>query len=194
VVSAVFTNDIYKGLINPQANDKKLMRIARISSWLFGLGMILIALMVPYIGGLVNVIISVGAITGGPILAPPIWALFSKSLTGRATLIITYISLAINLIFKIILPFIIDFKLTRAEEMLVGVCVPLVLLIAFEAWAYFNKFISPEYLIYKDTKAARVFISHQLTDEEKAETSRQNKFGLSVITFSLAFTSFLLIA
>src|SRR5690606_22695290 len=93
VVSAIFTNDIYKGLINPQANDKKLMRIARISSWLFGLGMILIALMVPYIGGLVNVIISVGAITGGPILAPPIWALFSKSLTGRATLIITYISL-----------------------------------------------------------------------------------------------------
>ncbi|WP_315817145.1 sodium:solute symporter family transporter [Paraflavitalea speifideaquila] len=33
VVSAVFTNDIYKGSINPQATDNKLMRIARISSW-----------------------------------------------------------------------------------------------------------------------------------------------------------------
>src|SRR5690606_9592501 len=95
---------------------------------------------------------------------------------------------------KIIIPFIIDFNLTRAEEMLVGVCVPLSLLIAFEDWAYFNKFISPEYLIYKDTKAARSFVTHHLSDEEKVETARQNKFGLSVITFSLAFTSFLLIA
>src|SRR5690606_10028142 len=178
VVSAVFTNDIYKGLINPQANDRKLMRVARISSWLFGLGMIVIALMVPYIGGLVNVIISVGAITGGPVLAPPIWALFSKTLTGRVTLIITYISLSINLVFKIILPFAIDFGLTRAEEMLVGVCVPLFLLAAYEVWAYLNKFISPEYQLYKETKAARVFVTHHLSEEEKMDKATQNKFGL----------------
>jgi hypothetical protein len=40
VVSAVFTNDIYKGTYNPHASDKKLMQVARISSWMFGFGMI----------------------------------------------------------------------------------------------------------------------------------------------------------
>ncbi|MDF3077569.1 MAG: sodium transporter [Sphingobacteriaceae bacterium] len=194
VVSAVFTNDIYKGIINPAANDRKLMGVARISSWLFGLGMIIIALLVPYIGGLVNVIISVGAITGGPILAPPIWALFSKSLTGRATLVITYVSLIINLIFKIVLPFLIDFKLSRAEEMLVGVCVPLFLLVVFEARAWFKKSVSPEFLQYQQTKATRANVNHNLSDEEITETARQNKFGLQVIAFALAFTSLLLIA
>ncbi len=44
VVSAVFTNDIYKGSVNPHANDKKLMFVARASSWFFGVFMILIAL------------------------------------------------------------------------------------------------------------------------------------------------------
>ena len=69
VVSAVFTNDIYKGTYNPNASDKKLMQVARISSWLFGFGMIIIGLMVPYIGGIVELTLSIGAITGGPLLA-----------------------------------------------------------------------------------------------------------------------------
>ncbi len=195
VVSAVFTNDIYKGLINPRADDHKLISVARISSWLFGLGMIFIALMVPYIGGLVSVTISVGAITGGPLLAPPIWALFSKSLTGKSTLIVTYTSLLINLMFKMILPFVVNVKLTMGEEMLVGVCVPIFLLLIFEVRAYYkHKFVSPEYLMYQKTKAARILVNEHLSDEEKAEAVRQNKFGLNVITFSLIFTSFLLIA
>lgn len=100
VVSAVFTNDIYKGTFNPHATDKKLMQVARLSSWAFGLGMIGIALIVPYIGGIVELTLSIGAITGGPLLAPPIWALFSKRLTGKATILITLISLAVNLLFK----------------------------------------------------------------------------------------------
>jgi solute:Na+ symporter, SSS family len=193
VVSAVFTNDIYKGRINPAANDQKLMRVARLSSWVIGLGMIAIALMVPYIGGLVNVTISVGAITGGPILAPPIWALFSKRLSGKATLIISYISLGINLIFKIILPLLIDFKLSRSEEMLVGVGVPLILLIANEIRAYHANYLSPQYLEFRAYKSSRKVQNDNLTEEEISESLQQNKFGLKITAFSLAFTAFLLL-
>jgi SSS family solute:Na+ symporter len=193
VVSAVFTNDIYKGRINPAASDRKLMRVARLSSWLIGFGMIAIALMVPYIGGLVNVTISVGAITGGPILAPPLWALFSKRLSGKATLIITYVSLGINLIFKIILPFLIDFKLSRAEEMLVGVGVPLVLLIANEIRAYYANYLSPQYLEFQALKSSRKVQQANLTADEISESLQQNKFGLKVTAFALAFTAFLLL-
>ena len=193
VVSAVFTNDIYKGRINPAASDRKLMSVARLSSWAIGLGMIAIALMVPYIGGLVNVTISVGAITGGPILAPPIWALFSKRLSGKATLIITYVSLGINLIFKIILPLLIDFKLSRAEEMLVGVGVPLVLLIANEIKAYYANYLSPQYLEFQAFKSSRKVQKDNLTDQEISESLQQNKFGLKITAFALAFTALLLL-
>ena len=193
VVSAVFTNDIYKGRINPAASDRKLMSVARLSSWTIGLGMIAIALMVPYIGGLVNVTLSVGAITGGPILAPPIWALFSKRLSGKATLIITCFSLGINLIFKIILPFLIDFKLSRAEEMLIGVGVPLLLLIANEIRAYYANYLSPQYLEFQTYKSSRKLQKDNLSDEEISESLQQNKFGLKITAFALAFTALLLL-
>ena len=193
VVSAVFTNDIYKGRINPEASDRKLMSVARLSSWTIGLGMIAIALMVPYIGGLVNVTLSVGAITGGPILAPPIWALFSKRLSGKATLIITCFSLGINLIFKIILPFLIDFKLSRAEEMLIGVGVPLLLLIANEIRAYYANYLSPQYLEFQAYKSSRKLQKDNLSDEEISESLQQNKFGLKITAFALAFTALLLL-
>jgi Na+/proline symporter len=193
VVSAVFTNDIYKGRINPAATDRKLMSVARLSSWAIGLGMIAIALMVPYIGGLVNVTLSVGAITGGPILAPPIWALFSKRLSGKATLIITCFSLGINLIFKIIFPFLIDFTLSRAEEMLIGVGVPLLLLIANEIRAYYANYLSPQYLEFQTYKSARKVQKENLTAQEISESLQQNKFGLKITAFALAFTAFLLL-
>lgn len=192
VVSAVFTNDIYKGTINPGASDQKLMKIARASSWCFGLGMILIALIVPYIGGIVEFTLSVGAITGGPLLAPPIWALFSKRITGKATIMITMISLGVNLVFKIILPLVLDYKLSRANEMLLGVLLPFVLLLAYELYAASKGLISAEYLQLQERKAARKATVVQVDDEEAAEIKRQNKFGLQVISFSLAFIALLL--
>ena len=192
VVSAVFTNDIYKGSINPQASDKKLMSVARISSWFFGLGMIGIALIVPYIGGIVEFTLSIGAITGGPLLAPPIWALFSKRLTGKATIFITVISLSVNLIFKIILPLAAGYKLSRATEMLVGVGLPFIMLALYELYATYKGLNNTGYILYQQRKAQRKEAALQATEEESYEIKKQNKFGLQVIAFSLAFIAVLL--
>jgi len=192
VVSAVFTNDIYKGTINPKASDEKLMKIARTSSWLFGFGMIVIALIVPYIGGIVAFTLSVGAITGGPLLAPPIWALFSKRITGKATIYITMLSLAVNLIFKIVLPLLADYKLTRANEMLLGVVLPFVMLALYEAYAAYKNRISSEYLAMRERKVARLNDVIAVDEQELLEVKQQNKFGLQVISFSLAFIAVLL--
>lgn len=192
VVSAVFTNDIYKGRINPAASDRKLMRVARLSSWLFGIGMIGIALIVPYIGGIVEFTLSIGAITGGPLLAPPIWALFSKRLNGKATLFITIVSLGVNLLFKVILPFTSGIGLSRADEMLVGVGLPFLMLLAYEIYARVAGKTSVEYLQLRELKAQRK-ISMQAPDPEEAAAIRQqNIFGLKVIAFSLAFIALLL--
>ncbi|QEC44743.1 sodium:solute symporter family protein [Pseudobacter ginsenosidimutans] len=192
VVSAVFTNDIYKGSINPNASDKKLMKVARTSSWLFGFGMIAIALIVPYIGGIVEFTLSIGAITGGPLLAPPIWALFSKRLTGKATLLITIVSLLVNLLFKMILPFVIDYKLSRGNEMLLGVLLPAILLVIYELYAASKGSISLEYADMQQRKLRRKQEAVAVSEEELSAVRRQNKFGLRIIAFSLAFTAVLL--
>lgn len=154
--------------------------------------MIVIALIVPYIGGIVEFTLSVGAITGGPLLAPPIWALFSKRITGKATITITMVSLAVNLCFKIVLPLVLDYKLSRANEMLLGVLLPFILLLIYELYAASKGKVSAEYLQLKELKAFRAANVPEVDEEEVAEIKRQNKFGLQVISFSLAFIALLL--
>ncbi|MGC4232323.1 MAG: Na+:solute symporter [Niabella sp.] len=193
VVSAVFTNDIYKGSVNPHADDKKLMFVARASSWFFGILMILIALGVPYIGGIVEFTLSVGAITGGPLLLPPIWALFSKRLSGKATIYITVVSLSVNLLFKMIIPFINGYTLSRANEMLLGVLLPLVMLIIYELWVRKKMVMSTDYEDYLKYRSAKRAAAVQIDEEEKQAIRKQNVFGLKMIAFSLLFMSVLLL-
>ncbi|MBE7178161.1 MAG: Na+:solute symporter [Mucilaginibacter polytrichastri] len=191
VVSAVFTNDIYKGFINPEASDKKLIRVARLSSWGFGLGMIVIALLVPAAGGIVEVVLSISAISGGPLLAPPLWALFSKRLTGKATLWITITGLLVNLYFKVISPLIFDVKLSRAVETIVGIGLPLLLLAAYELYCRSNARIAPEYEGYLNRKTLKK--AEALMESDACEIKRQNKFGLKVIAGALVFVAAMLL-
>ncbi|RZK40961.1 MAG: sodium transporter [Pedobacter sp.] len=193
VVSAVFTNDIYKSNINKNATDKQLIRVARLSSWFFGFGMIAIALIVPHVGGIVEFTLSIGAITGGPLLAPPIWALFSKRLTGKATLYITLVSLIINLIFKVLLPSVMGYELGRSGEMLLGVLLPVTLLTAFELFQMVRKQTSDEYLQLQDIRKARKEEAVKINDEDLNASKNQNAFGLKVICFSLLFIAALLL-
>ncbi|OJX91075.1 MAG: sodium transporter [Paludibacter sp. 47-17] len=131
ISSGVFTNDIYK-LLYPKSSDKQLIRVARISTIVFGMLAILVALLVPLMGGIVNTVISVAAITGVPLYLPVIWTLFSRRQTGTSVLITTLSSLAINALFKFVVPVLFDLRLTRAEEMILGVAFPVVCLMAFE--------------------------------------------------------------
>jgi len=192
VVSAVFTNDIYKGLINPTASDRQLIRVARGSSWLFGLGMIGIALMVPAAGGIVEVVLSISSISGGPLLAPPLWALFSKRLTSRTTLWVTGIGLTVNLFFKILAPLLLDFKLTRGAETIIGVGLPFLLLLGYELYARSKGTVAKEYDQYLIARQQKRDNAQAESPEETLAVKKQNRFGLRVIAGSLVFTAFML--
>lgn len=192
VVSAVFTNDVYKSVINPHATDRQFMKVARLSSWFFGVLMILIALIVPAIGGMVEVVLSVAAVTAGPLLAPPIWALFSKRLSGKTALWITIVTLAINIVFKIILPFLIQFKLNRAQEMVIGMGIPLLLLVISEIIQQIRIKESSDYKKYLVIRAQIKTREEKTEPEEAYAIKKQNHFGLRVITFSLLFTALML--
>ncbi|OJV99508.1 MAG: hypothetical protein BGO52_12725 [Sphingobacteriales bacterium 44-61] len=154
--------------------------------------MIVIALIVPYIGGMVEVVLSIAAITAGPLLAPPIWALFSKYLTGRASLWITLITLLINLLFKLVFPYTLSFKLNRAEEMMTGVGLPLLLLLGYELYRRVAGKVADDYLQYTQNLLKLKQQKAALNSAELYAIRRQNYFGLRVITFSLFFTSAML--
>lgn len=142
ISAGVFTNDIFKPLA-PKSKDETLIKVARISTIGFGILAIGIALIIPTMGGIVNVVISLGALTGVPLYLPMIWTLFSKNLNGKAVVSITLISLLINAIFKFITPYVLNFSLNRAEEMLVGVLVPALLILMYEIYYRISKPYEP---------------------------------------------------
>lgn len=183
--AAVFTNDIYRK-IQKQAKQSTIMKIARLSTVVFGVITIGVALAVPHLGGIVEVVLTVGAITGAPLFGPPIWALFSDRQTPFSIIATTLFSLAINLFLKFIAPQLLNLSLNRAWEMLTGVFIPVIILMAFEA--YYRAFKSrmhpfPAVGEIQDTR---------LTETVKADTRNQNMFAIKVLAAGLLSTGFLI--
>ncbi len=185
--AAVLTNDIYK-LLRPEATNKQVMQVARLSTVFFGLGTIGVALLVPAAGGIVEVVLSVGAVTGCSLYGPPIWAIFSKRHTGKSVLACTLLGLGINVIFKFVTPFTIGFSLSRAEEMLAGALIPLGLLAGYELWAWLGGVVSEEYRAFAGREIIRA------TEEETLASGKQNRYGLSVLAVTLGMVGGLIIA
>ena len=184
--AAVVTNDIFK-VWKPKASNTQTMQVARLSTILFGLGTIGVALVVPAAGGIVEVVLSVGAVTGCSLYGPPIWALFSKRHTGRSLLACTLWGLGINVFFKFISPWLWGFGFNRAEEMLAGALIPFAFLAGYEIWAGWKQKVSEDYVSFVNRE--------RVTDADEGEASSgdQNTFGLHVLSIALALVGLLMI-
>lgn len=148
ISAGVFTNDIFKHFY-PDSSEKKLIIVARWATIILGLLTIGMALMVPLMGGDVNVVLSIAALTGGALYLPPLWALFSKRQTGISVLSITILSLIINLFFKFVSPSLFNLSLSRSVEMIVGMGVPIVLLSLYEFLFSISRPFSMDYKRYE---------------------------------------------
>ena len=180
ISAGVFTNDLYKYLF-PNSSEKQLVRVARYATIVFGVFTILVALLVPYMGGIVSVVISIGAITGAALFLPPLWCLFSKRQTGRSVLTVTIISLVVNLLFKFVTP-IFGLALSRSVEMIVGVGVAIVLLILYELWFVYRHAANLDYERYQTLVLEKAAVTPQ-TDEAAGDSNREGKrvIGLGVL-------------
>lgn len=176
LAAAVLTNDIFK-VSFPEASPGKLMLVARISTLLFGVGTIAVAFMVPLAGGIVEVVLSISAVTGGALYAPAIWALFSKRQTGFSIISVTGISLLVNLFFKFVAPFALNISLDRSQEMLLGIMLPITLLGLYELYAYRKGSISPLYQAFMLFQNQRASNDQSLMEAGKI----QNLFGIKVL-------------
>ena len=187
ISAGVFTNDIFKR-VRPDASEKTLMNVARISTWGFGIMAIIVALLIRSMGGIVNVVISVAALTGVPVYLPVIWSLFSKRQTARTILSATFISLAINLIFKFVTPHF-GLALDRTWEMIVGTAVPVILLAGIEVVLKAKEFIAPEYMAYISGRNVRI---RQENAGDTEESKRTNRFTQKVLGIGLGLSGVLI--
>lgn len=187
ISAGVVTNDIFKKM-RPDASEKTLMNVARISTWGFGIMAIIVALLIRSMGGIVNVVISVAALTGVPVYLPVIWSLFSKRQTARTILSATFISLAINLIFKFVTPHF-GLALDRTWEMIVGTAVPVILLAGIEVVLKAKEFIAPEYMAYISGRNVRM---RQENAGDTEESKRTDRFTQKVLGIGLGLSGVLI--
>ncbi|WP_256011705.1 sodium:solute symporter family protein [Desertivirga xinjiangensis] len=177
LVATVFANDIYKALIRPKAPEKEMILMARLFTLVFGAATIMVAILIPRVGGVVEVVLSTASIAGGALFGPIIWSLFSRRQTASSLVTVSVVSLVVSLFFKIILPATADIKLNRAMETTLGVGLPLLLLFAFELYSRFRQHYGPAYI-------QGSVLEYEAEVEEAAD--QQNAFGIKVIAISMA--------
>ncbi|TYK66259.1 sodium:solute symporter family protein [Colwellia echini] len=189
IAAGVFTNDVYK-VYRKNITNKETMRVARIITVIFGLVTIWVALSVKSLGGIVEVVFSLSAITGAALFLPPLWAMFSKVQTGKTVMVATLVSLLINAFFKFLAPTWLDFSLGRSPEMLVGVLVPVVLLLIFELVGRYSGTVSGEYTLYQKLWRNK----HQdATEEEVADGATANSFARKILATGVIAIGLLLL-
>jgi hypothetical protein len=183
LAASVITNDIFK-VLKPNSSVSFTMKVAKISTLCFGIATILVAFLVPAAGGIVNVVLSIGAVTGCSLYGPPIWALFSKRHTGKSILWISILSLLINVGLKFFGELVLGQALNRTDEMLLGALLPLGLLAGYELYAKYTHKVSEDYEVYIKSQ-------DQDTIEVDSDAS-QNSFGFKVLAVTLMVVGLLI--
>ncbi len=185
ISAGVLANDVYKHF-RPGTSDESLVKVGKLATIILGVITILIALLVPYFGGIVEVVMTLAALTGGAMFLPPIWALFSQKQTGASILSVTLISLSINAFFKFLSPAVFNLKLDRATEMGLGVGVPIILLVIFELYFNYQQKGNNQYTVYLEKMKHK---SGVVIDD----TSEDNKKGARVIGIGVAATGLIIL-
>lgn len=96
VFANVFTYDIY-GVRHPEVTDGKKISIGRRFTLVFGLSVLLVALLIPYAGGAEKVVVTILTMVIAPLYIPSVWGLFSKRIRGKDILVIMLVTYAIGL-------------------------------------------------------------------------------------------------
>jgi SSS family solute:Na+ symporter len=190
ISAGVLANDVYKHF-RPNTTDEGLVKIGKLATIILGIITILIALFVPYFGGIVEVVMTLAALTGGAMFLPPLWALFSKKQTGTSILSVTLISLAINAFFKFLGPTVLDLKLDRASEMGLGVGVPIVLLLCYEFYLTVNFSENKQYEAYAAQVAGKLVIVDDTTNTDNKRGTRVIGIGIAVTGLIILILSFI---
>jgi SSS family solute:Na+ symporter len=180
MMAIVFAHDVYKKVFNINAAEKTLIRAARFFTVLFGLITIGIAMLVPMIGGIVEMVLSTASIAGGALFAPIIWTLYSKRQTAASVICASLCGLIISLCLKLFGGQLLGHKLDRVWETALGIAIPIAVLLFWELYyAATGKIAVHSFLQPAIKQAAQVV-------QKEEDAQQQNVFGIKIIAASVA--------
>lgn len=83
VFANVFSYDIFR-VLRPNVSDKGLITAGRCFTYVYGVLITLVAVMIPYLGGAEKVVVSILTLVISPLFIPSIWGLFSKRIGSNS--------------------------------------------------------------------------------------------------------------
>jgi Na+/proline symporter len=96
-LTAVFIEDIQRGLMRRQLNDEQLGRVSQIFSVILGAVVMVLTFTVSYLGSVLNAALSLGGVFSGPIMGVFFLGFFFPRVNRRSALVGLLISLAMQL-------------------------------------------------------------------------------------------------
>jgi Na+/proline symporter len=104
VYAGSVTNDIYKTMIAPHASEKHLLLVGRINSFLIGGVIILIALLVPHLGGAEKIVLTITGLLVVAMVLPLLWGLYFGKIGQSSIWWCTGTSVAAAILVKLVIP------------------------------------------------------------------------------------------
>lgn len=127
IYSSVITEDVYKRLINPGANQAQIIRISRIVVVLLGIYMISGSLIIPMLTSYRNWLLVFASLVTPSLLLPTLWAIWSRHVRPSAVWWSLLITISIGLPAKLFL-----LEGSRVLDLAIGNLIPLAVLLFYE--------------------------------------------------------------
>lgn len=100
IISGVITKDIYQRLFAQKANDRKLLKVGRLTTFVVGLITISVALLVGKLGGAFNTMKLVLGLALGPMMVPLLMGVIWKRVSWRGALLTFVVGLGVGILFN----------------------------------------------------------------------------------------------
>ncbi|MDO5329061.1 MAG: sodium:solute symporter [Coriobacteriia bacterium] len=189
VYANVFTYDIWNHFKkNRNASEKQKIRAGRNFTFVFGVVILGISLLVPFLGGAEKVVVTVLTLVLGALFIPAIWGVFSKRITGNQLMISVVLCWIIGIAAKICVPP--EVISSSLVDSIAGV-MPIVFLTFFELYQkYTNK-------TCRGYNAIQKLIDPHADDEPGPETKKATKayshMAITVFCITIGVIALLLI-
>ena len=142
VYANVFTYEIW-GRSHKGSSEKQRIRVGRLFTLGFGLVIIALALLIPFIGGAEKVVVTILTLVICPLYIPSVWGLFSKSVTGKHVIIAMCITYALGFALKFPLAGLVSPQLLDAA---IGLLIPVCIMTIIEIIEYRKKKVAAGFL------------------------------------------------
>lgn len=172
VYAAAITNSVYKDIIAPNASEKSVVFVGRLSSLVIGLLIMAIAVCVPYFGGAEQIILTVTGLLVVAMVLPMLWGLYFGKIKQSSIWWSTGITVMVSLLLKMAISiksdnFIMSLYYANSQlfEVAVGVFVPLIVLAIME---FGSKTVDPGFKEIQEKLNSKQAISNSEEDHQLA--------------------------